>query len=256
MKSIPELNNVADTNLRKVVLEVCGKHGIRGAGDSNYQVKVVNSLQVLSLAVGAALESGDVDLKKIRGLKVLDLACGSTDYARASGVNESLESEMSRGMEPWFCRTASAAGANVTGVDILWPRYLPQRLSTREKRVMEKRGEKPGNALKKGFPEAGWNFVQRNLLTPGALDQATFPTGSYDVVWSTYFIENTLQGANDPSILGLKHFDPELYRFVVENIRAQVLRVLKPGGLFLLNYSTSRKVGNELVKIQDSILTR
>lgn len=248
MKSLPVLKNVADTGLTKVTLAVCEKYGIRGAGNSNYQMKVVNSLQVLSLAVGAALEDGDVDLKKIRGLKILDLACGSVEYQRASGASGYVEPEISRAMEPWFCRTASAAGAAVTGVDILWPQYLSQRLSIREKRAMEKRGEKPSTTIKKGFPEQGWDFVQRDLLNPNALDQSTFPTDSYDVVWSTYFMENNLDGANDPLILGLKGFDPELYRFVVENIRAQVLRVLKPGGVFLLNYSMSRKEGHQLVR--------
>ena len=250
----------ANSNLLRVALNVSNRFGIR---DSKVEVngdcrqKVVNYLAAFSAAIGAIInESRDVDIDKLRGLKVLDLGCGGAHADAPGPISADIrfaKSDKHRTVEPWLCRTLAAAGADVTGVDVVYPRYVRQRLSKKEKRFLEKQGISAPSTIPIGYGEPCWKFVQRDLTEIDALDPFTFPSDYYDAVCSTYFIGHSdgsyFDKADDPMIRIMQASHPAVYNIVVQELNRQILRVLKPGGYCLWNKSLKRKMNGELVTL-------
>lgn len=137
----------------------------------------------------------------IRKMTVLDLGCGNEVYR--DGM-----------YPPRFCRDLHAYGVKVTGVDCDPP--------NREGR------------------DEGWDFRQMNLMEKGALD--VFPDKSFDIVWSSGLIGHTDIYLTSPNLPGYgeEHgLITPAYRRIEDEIFDQALRILKPGGLFILNNGTT-----------------
>lgn len=212
-------------------------------------IRLFSCIKKIREALGATLKNGDLDLSKIRGLEVLDLACGSgrafhdleTKMARPLKRDFLLE-DIEKSMEPWIPRILTKMGARVTGVDKWYPTYRKERLSKREKRS--------GSQAKDiGYSESGWTFHQRDLTEPGAIDSATFPDGSFDVVNCLGFIgyEGEVFEGNDPAMQKLYLTQPTRYFATLNAIRDGAHRVLKPSGRFIWNDNVFEEKDGKLV---------
>lgn len=65
----------------------------------------------------AALSHAFRDLRKVAGLRVLDIGCGSCGGSLETDKNPSV-------WEPWLCRVVQALGGHAVGVDIGWRSVL------------------------------------------------------------------------------------------------------------------------------------
>ena len=154
------------------------------------------------------------DLNFLRKINVLDLGCGSYDH---ESVKPELATETPLEWEPWLCRALHILGVKAIGVDY----FLP--------------------SLKDSVPSTeDWAFQQLDLTNPTAL--SGFRENSFDVVNCHELIGVHLK---DELFFDRQCFSPTLEKIaqntstglkeIQENIFAQVLRILKGGGLFVLN---------------------
>ncbi|MBI5412614.1 class I SAM-dependent methyltransferase [Candidatus Peregrinibacteria bacterium] len=222
-------------------------------GTSRY---IVGQLIKFGEAIGAIdPRTYAIQYARFRALKVLDLACGCEGYmkeAERNGRNTGGASANFFG--PWLCRTLSMLEANVTGVDREFPRSIVKT---------EKKGRNPKRV---GMPESEWIFVQRDLTQLDAIDQEHFPDNSFDAVSCTRFIGNKSGPVEvhgtilDPvSILGsaapladtwemreLWEEDNEAYCRTLKGIREAAQRILREGGVFMLNTDVEIKTNGAL----------
>lgn len=206
--------HVERTDVGRVVQSVAEQYRLPRTDFVASQVIYLRIMRVL-LGLGVVDPSHTFDRGRFSSLRFLDLACGTDKVFRDNRSDHFLL----RAMEPWLCRTMAFLGADVTGVDFYHPRYLRLR--------------KKGRPVEKPFIEPEWRFVQRDLLRIGALDRGTFPDDSYGFVNSSAFIgcEDFDPDANDPNVESIRKNDPEHYRSIVEDIMAQVRRMLSDGGV-------------------------
>ena len=146
----------------------------------------------------------------IKALSVLDIGCGSD--ADGDGGR----------FPPSFCRNLHKLGANVTGVDC----YQPN----------------------KDGKDEGWKFHEVNLFRKGELN--IIPNNSQDIIWTSGVIGHTEPGMTAPGLPGYAERDGLLnprYRAIEDEIFMQALRVLRPGGLFIINSGNNvyRKIVDE-----------
>lgn len=158
-----------------------------------------------------------IPLSKLKDLVVLDLACGSEKAERASLMEH-----------PNLCRALKVLGCKVVGVDKYYPRY---------------------NDEGKGIKE-DWQFVKLDLVKPGALREV-FSENTFDIINTDYFIcHRGNLAATSPSlahqlVAGRDRLVPsnQKYRALEDILFEQVLRLLKPGGVFIVNGFIYKKVG-------------
>ncbi len=137
---------------------------------------------------------------RLRQITVLDLGCGS----------EAAPSFLPDTWMPWLCRSLHQAGCAVTGVDICYPQY---------------------DRLQKGKVE-DWNFHEVDLRNKGSL--AVLKPNSFDVVHTASVLGHTDGAGTSPHLTRADIGEPH-YVQIEQNIFEEVLRVLRPGGVFLVN---------------------
>ena len=141
------------------------------------------------------------DLDSLRKLDILDLGCGSEEFRTG------------KSWPPILCRELHKLGIHVVGVD-----------------------QSPPNLEGK---DEGWEFRQLNLLKPQEL--ATFASNSFDVIVMNLVLGHTEPGMTTPGIAD-GHFenlrDPH-YKRIERGTFEHALAILRPGGIFSLNYGKS-----------------
>lgn len=180
----------------------------------DHQVELSPVAPHLRLFLQSLKESRQIDdgllialAQQVRGLRFLDLACGSDQRRISHDAFPRHDGEF----PPYFCRALHAAGADVTGVDIRYPSY---------------------DADGRGRAE-GWKFHQVDLTVPSALDFLS--PNAFDVVTANFFLGHTDGGYTSPMLgFGLSLELPR-YLSLENQIFAAVLRLLRPGGVFILN---------------------
>lgn len=143
-----------------------------------------------------------------RDMSVLDLGCGSM---RSETLCPERASD-SRTFAPSLCRYLHSHGVYVVGVDKAYPTYDVEGTGQTE----------------------GWEFHQMDLSVGGALD--LFPGNSFDLVNAGQLIGHGNGNATSPTLLprGEESYD-EYYQWVEAEMFRQALRIVRPGGLFVVN---------------------
>jgi len=208
-----------DDSIVKLALEVGPKYGVpKKRAEALSQL--IKNFRKLALAVGAAdAQKNTLDRSKFKGMKFLDLACGT----------ELLPVPVKNRFAPWLCRTTSYLGADSTGVDLYYPVSNKNQPST----------------------ESGWHFVQKDLTQIGAVDASTFPDGTFDVATCIGFMGYSDVILDDPHVKPIRLKDPDRYDDILLEIDTQVTRVLKEGGIYVRNDSVFQKKGDDLKHLQD-----
>lgn len=202
--------NPETTDLLQV--EVLGAESERHvlASDQNGELKLVPHFPVATSRVKSHVENSKrvsiLDLaKELPGLDVLDLGCGSEKH---DGIG--LDGKV----PPKLCRDLHAIGANVTGVDIYFPSYDNDRKGRTEK----------------------WQFIQLDLRNPKVLDR--IPSNSMDVINVNGLIGHEWEMDSSPSLgYAYSSFESEDYKQMEDGIFHQSLRILRPGGILVVNLS-------------------
>jgi hypothetical protein len=208
------------------------------------QVQLLRFLQAIR---ALRLPDFSVNIEILKNLRVLDLACGSTEISEFTGNENADERRM---YEPWLCRMLSGMGLKVTGVDWRYPHYKDDVLDN-----------------KNGIAEPEWTFIRRDLTKRNALDKKTFPSGSADVVHCSRFMLGDQAGKDAKPMRDLRpsagggfgfQFGPvfeeyqpkhhaEIATFPVPYERVagylvkRVANILTEGGSFILNDTLYRK---------------
>ncbi len=223
-----------DSDCGRVITSVAKRHGLMPRKDIDALSVICGHMMRFGEAVGV-LDGFNIDLDRLRQLKVLDLACGSRLYVEKSKHIPGMDAALRRSTGPWMCRLLSELGVDVTGVDMYHPNF--------------KKGK--GGTKLVGVDEPGWRFVQRDLISDG-LDPETFPTGSADVVYCQKFIGSDELDImdEDPSITMFRLHHPASYEIAVAAFRLNVFRVLKPGGLFILNRWVETREAHEFKRVR------
>lgn len=177
------------------------------------------------------------------GKKILDVACGNsapedpTTVATRRFLNglftprevaeqrEAITQLALKLHQPWVCRLLAQCGAEVTGVDLSYPRYSP------EPQV-----------------EPDWHFEQRDLTQSGSINPQSFPTRHYDFVLCNRFIGPDALAA--PELMTLRDHSPKSYEAVERSLLQQLTRVLKQEGTFLWNGKAYRPKGRKFLPLQ------
>lgn len=147
-------------------------------------------------------------LKELQKLKMLDLGCGS-DLTTDGTMRDNSFS-------PTLCRVFHKLGIEITGVNI-----LPPSLDT------------------EGNPQTEeWPFVQLDLRFQNAL--GVFEDNSHDVITTTNFIAHGQECATSPT-LERQCTDTQQLKNIEDEIFDQALRILKPGGIFIVNRTSVYK---------------
>ncbi|OIP81590.1 hypothetical protein COW94_04845 [Candidatus Peregrinibacteria bacterium CG22_combo_CG10-13_8_21_14_all_44_10] len=150
-----------------------------------------------------------IDVGKMRALSFLDIGCGSETRDR---------SDDEKGHAPDLCRGLHAIGCDVTGIDRRFP-------------IVDEDGN--------GRSEE-WKFRQLDISQPGALD--VVEDTSEDVININFVIGHDEAGKTSPSLV-YKHrrvfgdLDSPAYRDLETEIFRQALRILRPGGILIINYA-------------------
>lgn len=188
-------DKVRGTDFEPIVSEVLAKYEV-GQDNDSVVVRIVGRLRLFAEAVGAFGNNFALDRTKIRGLKVLDLACGTDFY-----------SDLGRKAEPWFCRTLCHLGVGVTGVDIKYPKSAVNGVED-------------------------WRFVQMDLTRPKDL-QRHFRDRTFNVVHSNAFLE--MVGIPESRARQLSSMDKVSYERLVLSLLKETRRMLKAGGKAVIN---------------------
>lgn len=224
-------------------------------------IKLIRYRLIRFLRAIRALRLADfsIDEERVRELRVLDLACGSSELSELDGTQSEDQQTM---YEPWLCRLLVQLGVNeIIGLDWRFPHYTKGDYNTGI-----------------GGVEPGWSFVKCDLTEPKELeDETKFPSHSMDVVHCNQFMlhENLKQDAqpleqmrkehlpprkgpiicgigmpsqNPEDYLNWRAYDltlnnqvPQRYIEIVRRILIQVQRILVEGGIFIINDTMYRK---------------
>lgn len=198
----------------KIIAEIAAANGVP---EKNWETLVsINAqldcfLEALNLSKSNRSEIEQV----INGMKVLELACG--------GHQANPDNKKDRSMEPWRPRLLAHLGADVTGVDIIYPKpYIKKG-----KRIIP-------------VAEPDWTFVQKDLMKPDDL-ASDLPYETYDAIACNAFILNDDIRADFPDLGNLKLRDPKAYHEIAQKFVNNVRALLAKGGFLLINDSVYRK---------------
>jgi len=151
----------------------------------------------------------------LKALKTLDIGCGSETRKEYSLQNI--------GYHPTVCRFFTKLGIPITGIDINYPRK-----------------DKQGNPQTEE-----WKFIQMDLRIPNSLN--ILEDNSFNVVATTNLIPHGNIASTSPLLCNSNPYSNEIVK-IEDEIFNQALRMLKPGGIFIVNIMTIyRKVqiGNQ-----------
>jgi SAM-dependent methyltransferase len=136
-------------------------------------------------------------------LEILDIGCGSEYYTTFIGSS----------YPPNLCRRLQKTGASITGVD---------------KRFPNKDGR-----------DEGWKFHKLDLLEEDVLTE-TFPKNSFDIITANMILGHTDSSCSAPGFTsGFRDPDFPHYIRLEDQIFNQVIQILRPNGLFMLNHGES-----------------
>ncbi len=162
------------------------------------------------------LADGDrFDLERLRDLRIVDLGCGAEHHERSGEAN----------FYPWLVRGLHLLGADVTGVDRVYPKFVDGEPAVEQ-----------------------WDFLQADLMQPDAI--GAIADNSVDIVNARLLIGYDDRYYTSPSLNNgfCPNLDNNLYLDAERIICEHVLRILKPEGLFLINHKhLYQKVGGPLL---------
>lgn len=155
------------------------------------------------------LYNRDINIDILRQLRIVDFGCGA--------VHPKGTPEGTAKFEPWLCRALHILGVNVTGVD----------------------GENSAEE---------WDFRHADLTYVKAPEELKLQANSIDVVNANALFDDGHSGNSpSPSLYVGTTKDPR-FQEVEARIFGLALRILKPGGVFVISYqSVYQKVGGPLV---------
>lgn len=212
------INPADSTDVSHLTREVMSRYEV-GADDHASINTIGAAIIYFTRLTGVLGENNSLDTDKLRKLKTLDLACGNgSDASMFDPAMAMMLGSHRRKMEPWLCRALHEAGADVTGVDLFYPRYEGRE----------------------GKKEA-WKFVQMDLTRPEGL-QRHFRDKTFDVVATKHFVMNEIiQGAirsaslNAPNIIQMSHENPQKYFKLLKDLLSEIRRLLKIDEKALVN---------------------
>lgn len=206
----PVENNISKATIRNILI-------------ANYRANHVDIDLVFTLAKLIGCRSGDdsLNLDRLQQLKIMDLGCG--------GQHNKWGSEY--GYLPWLCRQLHACDVDITGVDLIYPKYSDYDITR-----------------KNGIAE-DWNLVIADLSQGNAL--ANIRPNEFDVVNARYimnhgnadhynFTSPTMSFRIKQNELTYDDFERQLF--------LHALRILKSGGVFVVNEKyVYKKTGGRVV---------
>lgn len=167
----------------------------------------------------------DFDLECLRQLKIIDFGCGA-QHPEDGPEGASF-------FQPWLCRALHECGVDVTGVDLYHPKYRIPPGSYGEMVL--------GNSVIED-----WRLVNADLRNGNALENEE--PNSYDVVNANLLIAHGQLGSQTPSFGIVKTLGDEAYLKFENQVFMHAMRLLKPGGVFVVNYrQVYQKVGGPVV---------
>lgn len=211
--SAPSMTSGEVSNYGDIASVMNTKYGCSANTDlgAEYVYRLSECIGIIPNDTTKTLYNRDINIDKLRQLIIVDFGCGAV---RPIGTPEGTAK-----FEPWLCRALHLLGVNVIGVD------------------SEKSAEE-------------WDFRHADITYVKAPEELKLQANSIDVVNANALFDDGYSG-NSPSpslFFGATSVKDPRFQEVEARIFGLALRILKPGGVFVISYrSVYQKVGGPLV---------